>query len=131
MAFLVFSSSLGVLAQIKKARDGRRKADLEGIKTALYDYFFDTNCFPKSLPGCGEVFGVGNSAYLNSVPCDPLNKTSYAYQFEDSDCPHWFKVLTNLENERDSGIDKVGCRQGCGQPSSRLRLAKQRFSNHY
>jgi len=57
--------------QLKRARDGRRKADLEKIKTALYDYSSDSGCFPQSLPSCGQNLGSGNNIYLKNFPCDP------------------------------------------------------------
>ena len=106
-SFILFSTYL------KRARDTKRKGNLERIKTALYDYYFDANCFPKSLPACGTNFGVGSEIYLNNFPCDYQGKP-YVYQTDDSDCPQRFKVLTNLEDTKDKGIDKVGCRLGCG-----------------
>lgn len=110
---LIISSFFVGLTQIQKARDAKRKADLEKIKTALYDYYFDSSCFPEELPGCGDIFGSGSAAYLNEFPCDPKGG-SYGYQIEEKECSQWFKILTNLENIKDPGIDKVGCRNGCG-----------------
>ncbi len=98
---------------MKKARDGKRKAELEKIKTALYDYFFDAGCFPGDLPECGEKLELGNMIYLPNFPCDP-KRSGYGYQTEDDDCSQWFKVLANLENFQDSGIEKAGCQSGCG-----------------
>lgn len=103
------------ITQIQKARDADRKADLEKIKIALYDYYFDSNCFPQNLPSCGEYFGSGTAAYLTDFPCDPKGM-SYAYEIEGGECPQWFKIMTNLENIRDPDIDKVHCRNGCGLP---------------
>lgn len=98
-----------ISSQLKKARDGRRKADLEKIKIALYDYSFDSSCFPQNLPACGQNLGSGDNIYLRNFPCDPKTG-SYGYQLEQSSCPRWFKILAHLENTKDSGIDKVGCR---------------------
>lgn len=114
IAVLISTFFVGI-TQIQKARDARRKADLEKIKTVLYDYYFDSNCFPKNLPNCGEDFGSGMAAYLNDFPCDPKGE-SYGYQVEDEECSQWFKILAHLENTKDPDIDKVGCRQGCGLP---------------
>jgi len=99
--------------QLKKARDAHRKADLQLIKVALYDYYFDYDCFPQELPKCGEDFGLEGEPYLKNFPCDPKG-IGYGYEVEDEECSQWFKILTNLENIQDSGIDKVGCRNGCG-----------------
>lgn len=110
---LIISAFFVGFTQIQKAKDARRKADLEKIKTAVYDYYFDANCFPEKLPDCQEAFGVNGAAYLNEFPCDPQG-VGYGYQVEESDCPQWFKILARLENERDLDIDKVHCRAGCG-----------------
>ena len=116
VSLLIYTSSLGVLAQVKKGRDGKRKADLEKIKIALYDYFFDFGCFPKDLIDCGETLSIEGSVYIDNFPCDPLGG-AYAYETQEAECSNWFKVLTNLENIRDQSIDKVGCHNGCGQPN--------------
>lgn len=107
------SSFLG-LGHFKKARDARRKADLEKIKVALYDYYFDKNCFPKNLPGCGQNLDSSGVIYLNNFPCDPSQKISYGYQVQEGECGQWFKILANLENTQDPDIKKVGCSAGCG-----------------
>lgn len=113
LAILFIASTLVASSQMKKARDGRRKADLGRIKTALYDYYFDQNCFPATLPACSEGFKQGETVYLNSFPCDPQD-IPYVYEVENNPCPNWFKALTNLENTADKDIDRVGCRTGCG-----------------
>lgn len=112
--FSALASYLITTSLPKKARDGQRKADLERLKIALYDYYFDANCFPKALPGCDQNFSAGDQVYLANFPCDPKLKTGYIYQVEDKPCSQWFKVLTNLENTKDPGIVKVGCQYGCG-----------------
>jgi type II secretory pathway pseudopilin PulG len=107
------SSYLTAKTLFQKARDSKRKADLEKIKLALYDYFFDTNCFPESLPNCGEKLTQNNHTYLDNFPCD-YQEIPFVYQTENEDCRRWFKVFTNLENTKDPAIDKLGCRLGCG-----------------
>jgi len=86
---------------------------LQEIKIALYDYYFDANCFPETLPNCGENFASNGTIHLANFPCDP-NNNRYGYQVAEENCNQWFKILANLENDRDSAIDKTGCRNGCG-----------------
>lgn len=112
-ALLVILSSLMLPTLLKKARDARRKADLEIIFVALNNYYSDKNCFPGTLPDCGQDFGPNDSPYLKDFPCGPKGE-SYAYQVDEEDCHQWFKVLTKLEYLADSGIGKVGCQNGCG-----------------
>lgn len=102
--------------QIKKARDAKRKADLEKVKTAFYDYYFDTGCFPQELPVCGQDFGSSGMVYLSNFPCDPLGQP-YVYAVtkkEGGKCSQWFRLFTNLEATTDPAIDRIHCRQGCG-----------------
>ncbi len=110
---LALASYLGFNVSLAKGRDSVRKADLEKIKGALYDYFMDTNCFPEQLPECGGELKSGNVIYYDNFPCGP-NGESYFYQTDEGDCNDWFKVLTKLENKRDTSIKKSGCNYGCG-----------------
>ncbi len=105
-----------VPSQLEKARDARRKADFQKIKTALYDYFFDGNCFPQELPECGERLASNGMTYLNDFPCDP-NGEPYVYVITKKGagkCSQWFRLFTNLEVESDPIIARIRCSQGCG-----------------
>ena len=83
---LVVVSIIGVLMGIllvayqgtrKAARDGKRKADLEQIRSALEMCRSDRGSYPTSLPSGG---GIDCSNYLPSVPKDPLDPT-YLYSY--------------------------------------------------
>ncbi len=113
LCLLAFFIMIVIPAQISKARDAERKADLEKAKLALYDYFFDEDCFPQDLPSCNEDLKLNNTVYFKNFPCDSKGN-EYVYQREENECPQWFRILTNLENLQDGGIDKVGCQNGCG-----------------
>lgn len=95
LGLLALSSFLFIPNQIKKAKDARRKADLERIKVALYDYYIDSNCFPKSLPECGQNFTVDGVSYLNDFPCDP-GGGSYGYQIENKECSQWIRLVVEV-----------------------------------
>jgi len=115
LGLLVLVAAFAAPSQLKKARDARRKADLDRVKVALYDYYFDHDCFPEELPGCGENFGVEGEPYLNNFPCD-FNGQPYVYVTRKGggECKQWFRIFTNLENKADPVIDKIHCRTGCG-----------------
>lgn len=110
---LTFATIIGTTTARARARDAEKKDDLESIKIALYEYNFDTGCFPAELPSCGEPLSKDNVNYLANTPCQ-IDGSSYVYETSGGDCPSWFKVMTNLEIETDTSIDKVGCRWGCG-----------------
>lgn len=109
-----------------KARDATRKGDIERIKIALYEYYFDNGCFPRETPInqndypliCGAALEGSEEPYLDPIPCDP-NGNPYIYQTPPGSCPQMFRVLTDLENLNDPSISQVGCGieegQGCGE----------------
>lgn len=101
--------------QINKGRDSRRKSDLQKIKIAFENYFSDNDCYPEAniLNNCG---GDELSPYLASIPCDPKTKEAYLYAPENSSCPHYYRVFSNLEVDIDPVIKELGCNGeiGCG-----------------
>lgn len=117
LGLMVFSVIGGGARYRTLAQDSRRKADLERLKTALYDYYFDVGCFPETIPSCGQpLAGSGDQAYLGTIPCDPKKNDDYRYEVGgEESCRSWFKVLTNLNNAKDPSIDEVHCRTGCGE----------------
>lgn len=78
---LVVVTIVGILAGLtltasmssrKVARDGKRKADLEQIRSALEIYRSDVKAYPASL---GSLVSV----YMDKVPDDPLSGYTYSY----------------------------------------------------
>jgi len=99
------------MKQISKARDARRKQELEVLKKSLEEYYNDHGCYPKPselcydspIPtcnknGCGShctirgqichICGTENnspsfSPYLAQLPCDPQHaKKQYLYEVQ-------------------------------------------------
>lgn len=98
--------TINPLAMVAKAKDSERKSDLNKIKKAFEEYWNDKGYYPKSedlsrwnvTSNCDKgIDEIGD--YLNSWPCDPKG-TPYIMVAEDN----WFKVVTNLENKKDSDI---------------------------
>jgi len=83
----------------KRARDGKRKADLEQIRSALEMCRADTGSYP--LTG-GFSFGgslsCGGQTYMNSVPVDPKNVNPYIYVYA-SDGGFYALCVSRLEAE--------------------------------
>lgn len=66
----------------KTARDGKRKADLEMIASALEMYRTDKGHYPRTEQGCGNYNRITGSdclsntlepGYISDVPLDPIN----------------------------------------------------------
>jgi len=95
---------LNPMTQIKKAHDGKRKADLVKFRNALEDYYNDHNCYPNELDELAPD-------YMSQVPTDPSPSQSYAYSRPDCDT---YRIYVSLEYEQDPTIAEAGCESGCG-----------------
>lgn len=103
IAFLAAIALIYLRVQVFKGQDGRRKADIRRIQTAVEEYERDHNCYP--LPSnltCNP--GTKLSPYLNKIPCDPVTGGSYMYVIQDSNCPSWYKIYSKLENPKDPSV---------------------------
>ncbi len=118
---LVVISILGVLLALsifgmqgarESSRDGRRKADLEQIKSGLEMYRADCNAYPTTLgttlkgSGTPSTCPVSN-VYISSVPVDPTSTTrKYAYTSDGTT----YALCAALEQSLPS---VTGCGGGC------------------
>lgn len=66
----------------KTARDGRRKADLEQIRSALEMCYADTNSYPLTGQISSSI-SCGGKTYLSPTPTDPLPGRQYSYTSSD------------------------------------------------
>lgn len=114
--FVLFFIAVFLLmpTQVARARDALRKSNIDKITKFIEDYYSDTDCYPVSIPVCGNSFTLGDRTYMADIPCDPETNNSYVYVSEISSCPKWFQLYGILEYVADTAIDKVGCRNGCG-----------------
>ncbi len=116
----------GLSLHTMKARDSRRKADLDKLRVAFEHYYNDNDCYPPEEVfwngGAGPDSAICNltlpalTPYLASVPCDPTTGMPYAYVPPDggSVCDG-YRVYTKLENSNDKSIESVGCyKTACG-----------------
>lgn len=69
--------------QLRRSRDGRRKADLKQIQAALELYRSDCGKYPDSLPSgslTASCNGSSSVTYMQAVPTDPKSPTlDYSY----------------------------------------------------
>ena len=105
LAGVVFPNFMGAR---ERARDARRKQDLESVRNALRIYYNDNQAYPT--PGVGGALNLSTS-YIGQMPSDPLG-TSYAYS---STSPYdRFMLSARLENGSDQDIAASQTR--CGYP---------------
>lgn len=108
---LVAASIIAILASIalvnyqavnKKSRDGKRKVDLEQVRSALEIYRVDTNQYPAAL---GSL--VTPTPYIQAIPTDPKSPT---YQYRYSGAANSYTLCAYLEG----GAVTTGCTGACG-----------------
>lgn len=103
-----------IKVQTERARDFRRKSDLQDIKIAMEQYYSAANAFPATIPFCGESFQYKSDLLLREFPCDPLTRAPYTYLTDSLIEYQWYKVYTHLERHDDTIIEQIGCQDGCG-----------------
>jgi len=109
---LVAATILAILAAIGlvsfnsanvRARDGKRKADLEQARAGLELYRSDVGYYPKSYSlsnaSWNAVISIINAAgYLNSTTMtDPKNTAPYQYEFSSDVSGKTYQVCATLE----------------------------------
>ena len=109
IGILVSLSLVAFQATKKSARDGRRKADLEQIRSALEMCHSDTGNYPiGDITSLGISIVCGGDTYLAAVPQDPLDPT-YSYQYY-SDDGNTYTLCAYLE----TGVVATACTGLCG-----------------
>lgn len=135
---LVVIAIIGLLASIvlaslnsarKKARDARRQADLKQIQNALELFANDnggtypvgatpTTCagtdgclLNSTAAGLAGTAGSLSSAYMTTLPADPLNsgQSVYYYKIDATASPTQYCLTVGLENPVPSGIPADTC----------------------
>ena len=129
---LVVIAIIGVLASLalvsyggaqERARDSRRKSDLDAIKKALELAKQDTPgayYYPRCDPGLGSYCLLDDEStdpnlsptYIKTVPNDPRSNFGYvywAYQSDGSNCTSStctrYSLIACLENDKDTQRD--------------------------
>lgn len=108
----VFFTYINPLGNRDKAADSQRKADLDKISIALEEYYSDNDCYPTQDDYQNDSTVL--VPYLNNVPCDPDTNEAYYYSPEDTTCPQYYRIYTDLVWTADEAIAEVGCSLGCG-----------------
>lgn len=108
IGILIGVSIFGLSGARESARDSRRKADLELVKSGLEIYKADCNAYPASLttPLVGSGTPTSCSAsntYISSVPTDPV-AASRSYRYAQT--ASGYELCASLEQQ---GLSSVTC----------------------
>lgn len=104
---LVVMAIIGVLLALalvsyqgarKSARDGKRKASLEEIRSALEMCRADTGRYPLEEDfSFGESLSCGGTVYMETIPEDPINSSPYLFTYASSDGVTYTLCANQLE----------------------------------
>jgi prepilin-type N-terminal cleavage/methylation domain-containing protein len=106
IGIIISLSFVGFSETRKSARDSKRKADLEQIRSALEMYRNEEKSYP---PTAEVVFGEDLSGYMK-LPKDPLSSRTYCYnQLSDNE----YCLCASLESERPEDSSDCNCGNDC------------------
>lgn len=119
---LIIITIIGILVAIgltsytniqARARDTKRKNDLDSLQEAVELYHLDYDTYPASaLIDWGGSFTDGSTVYMAEVPQDPSGNT-YVYEYlEVEDGYRLYSTLENVNDEDFSGwyySDDIDC----------------------
>jgi len=122
VALLLVATYFVFYKQIFRAKDSKRKADLHGLTNILEDFYNNRGCYPQPIEVCydpdgndpchicGDEAGSPNIGY--DLPCNPDHpEQKYLYDAENTTCPQWYQIYTELAGTDDTDICPYG---SCG-----------------
>lgn len=132
---------IGVLAlfkpqeQIAKAKDAKRKNDLNELRKVFEDWYSDKGCYPKKTEVCynnlssttceictSQPTSPSIESYTKAVICDPEpSLKNYLYETNgDANCPTAYLVYTKLSATYAAENDPYNCTalHACGPSPS-------------
>jgi len=106
ISIILLLSSVAVVSfqsSAKRARDNKRKADLEQVRAALEMIRSDMGCYPGGSGDCnscsvtwGSELKCGNNTYMNKLPQDPKSGNDYTYYYSFNE-PTSYDLCAYLE----------------------------------
>lgn len=97
----------------KKARDNKRKSDLEQVRAALEMYRSQNGTYPNNDDGNGSNWATMTSTlqsneYLNQPPQDPRSGTYNYYYYSDSGADYTLCAYLEGEDPNQCGTNSCG-----------------------
>lgn len=134
---LVVISIIGILIGLSifslqgartSSRDGKRKADLELIRSGIEIYKSDCNKYPIALAAGGSTLagdGVSSSSclkaniYISQIPADPISpKADYLYWSDGVT----YQICASLEGSSGGAAVKCGGSSACGNSTCNYQV---------
>lgn len=108
-----------IIATMQKARDAKRKQDINKLARYFEDYLNDHNRYPPpDNPINGNISGFAWGApfppYMEEMPKDPLSPRQDYYYLSDLGTQKFYMLFARLERFDDPDAEKLSCKYGCG-----------------
>lgn len=105
----------------QRSRDGKRKADLEQIRSAIEVYRVDCGQYPSGITfGSSGLNGTGvgscSGSYMRPVPQDPLNSAQAYVYYYNRISNSTYNLCANLELGRVGNDPNCQVTVACGGP---------------
>jgi general secretion pathway protein G len=106
----------------QKARDARRKNDLDQIQKALELFYNDHGTYPREsanrIAGCGPAstaacpwgspfIDQNGTVYIDTIPAERMSGFTYYYNVDTSNYLR-YQLFAHLENDNDPILDRDG-----------------------
>jgi general secretion pathway protein G len=105
VAFISYQSST------RKARDNKRKADLEQMRAALEMYKSDNDVYPNASSFADMATVLTSGGYLTTTPTDPKSSSGYIYYYNRTST-----ITYDLCAYFESSGYSDDCGDNCGHP---------------
>lgn len=128
MGIVVTLSAVGLFGAREVGRDGKRKSDLETIRSGIELYRADCGKYPTTLPaptnplrGSGVTTCLSTNTYIQSMPDDPIAGRDYSYTPSGLPNPTSYALCAALEGATGTA---VGC-GSCGTGTCNYKVTNQ------
>lgn len=117
LATIFFAGNIS--SSFQKARDNRRKQDLNKLMRILEDYYNDNQHYPEGNPN-GTIkdapWGYDFFSYPITLPKDPFSKPDWPQYYYQTGAyvQDFYSIYARLEYQTDLELQKLDCVNGCG-----------------
>ncbi|PIS09681.1 hypothetical protein COT75_00595 [Candidatus Beckwithbacteria bacterium CG10_big_fil_rev_8_21_14_0_10_34_10] len=92
----------------KKSRDGKRKADLETVRSALEMYRVDVGSYPSGVTYAAMINNLITANYLKTTPADP-KPSEYNYEYTSTNV-YSYCICAHVESS--ATVNECDCSPG-------------------
>jgi len=108
--------TINPIAQLQKANDAHRKADVESLQRALELYYQDNGAYPPSsgnfelyINKVSLTWGSSWQPYMATLPKDPVPSNNYVYYSPASSNGQTYYIYANIQQGKN---DPQSCNKG-------------------